>query len=60
MARVLGIEYPALIRNICELGLSRARESAPVDDWALAQRLSGVELAPSEPDLFTSHAAGQD
>ena len=28
MARVAGIEYPPLIRNICELALARARESS--------------------------------
>lgn len=58
MARVAGIEYPALIRNICELALVRAREEqAPVDEWQLAQSLSGVETAQAEYDLF---AAGQE
>lgn len=57
MARVAGIEYPALIRNICELGLARAREVAPPDEWLLAQRLSGVESEGAEPDLFAAHAA---
>jgi D-alanine-D-alanine ligase len=58
MARVVGIEYPALIRNICELGLAKSREiAATADDWADAQRLSGVELSGQELDLF---AVGQD
>ena len=57
MARVLGIEYPALIRNICELGLSRSRETVPADDWARAQHLSGVQLTGQELDLF---AVNQD
>lgn len=57
MARVVGIEYPALIRNICELGLSRSRETVPADDWARAQQLSGVQLTGQELDLF---AVNQD
>lgn len=57
MARVTGIEYPALIRNICELGLARSREAVAADDWARAQQLSGVELTGEELDLF---AVGQD
>jgi D-alanine-D-alanine ligase len=57
MSRVLGIEYPALIRNICELGLTRSRETIPPNEWLLAQRLSGVEVPPSEMDLF---AVGQE
>lgn len=57
MARVAGIEYGALIRQICELGLARAREAAAVDDWADAQKLSGVELTGAELDLF---AVGQE
>ena len=52
MARVTGIEYPALIRNICELALARAREVPPVNEWALAQNLSGVETPRPEYDLF--------
>lgn len=57
MARVAGIEYGALVRRICELGLQRARHRASTaDNWALAQRLSGVVAADSELDLF---AAGE-
>ena len=41
MARVAGIEYPALIRNICELGLDRARAKIPQENWALAQPAVG-------------------
>ena len=44
MAKVVGIDYAALIRNICELGLGRVRETASTEDWILAQRLSGVEV----------------
>jgi D-alanine-D-alanine ligase len=58
MARVAGIEYGALIRQVCELGLQRARETATnAERWAMAQRLSG--LAPLEPaalDLFVGEA----
>ena len=43
MASVAGIEYPALVRTLCELGLERERDSISVEDgWALAQRLSGI------------------
>ena len=53
MARVAGIEYPALIRNICELALARAATAAAADEWVLAQKLSGVEsAAPGRTDLF--------
>ncbi|MGH7617702.1 MAG: D-alanine--D-alanine ligase family protein [Gemmatimonadaceae bacterium] len=58
MAGVAGIEYPALIRNICELGLAQARlDSAVPDEWTLARDLSGLEKTPSELDLF---AIGQE
>jgi len=58
MAGVAGIEYGALVRRVCELGLQRARGSAgTVDQWALAQRLSGVVTADRAPDLFTSGEA---
>jgi D-alanine-D-alanine ligase len=57
MARVAGIEYGALVRRICELGLQRARQGdSTAERWALAQRLSGVAAADPEPDLF---AAGE-
>jgi len=54
MAKVVGIDYPALIRNICELALGRLRETATTEDWLLAQRLSGVEVPTTgqELDLF--------
>lgn len=55
MARTAGIEYPSLIRNICELALARAKEVVvPVDDWDRAQDLSGVETARPELDLFAN------
>jgi len=60
MAKVVGIDYAALIRNICELGLGRVRESATTEDWLLAQRLSGVAVVSAtgqELDLF---AVGQE
>ncbi|MEO7084684.1 MAG: hypothetical protein ABI442_10115 [Gemmatimonadaceae bacterium] len=52
MARVTGIEYPALIRNICELALARSRAMLPSNDWERAQSLSGVALRRPELDLF--------
>jgi D-alanine-D-alanine ligase len=60
MAKVVGIDYAALIRNICELGLGRIGEIATTDGWLLAQRLSGVDVSTTtgqELDLF---AVGQD
>ena len=45
MAGVAGMPYSALIREICQLGLTRPREVvANESEWALAQRLSGVTL----------------
>jgi len=58
MAGVAGIEYGALVRRVCELGLQRARGGTDTaDQWALAQRLSGVTAADGAPDLFTSGEA---
>ena len=58
MAGVAGIEYGALVRRVCELGLQRARGGTDTaDQWALAQRLSGVTAADGVPDLFTSGEA---
>jgi D-alanine-D-alanine ligase len=52
MARVAGIEYGPLIRSICELALTRSRQVPGLDDWANAQRLSGVASPRPEYDLF--------
>jgi D-alanine-D-alanine ligase len=55
MANVAGIEYPALVRSICELALTRSHETAPTyEGWVVAQQLSGVSNpdATDEPDLF--------
>jgi D-alanine-D-alanine ligase len=59
MARVVGIEYPALIRNICELALTRNRETALSAEWILAQKLSGVPISGNELELFETDAAAQ-
>jgi D-alanine-D-alanine ligase len=58
MARVAGIGYGALVRQICELGLLRSREGATTAErWALAQRLSGVAATPPAAlDLFAGEA----
>jgi D-Ala-D-Ala ligase-like protein len=58
MARVAGIEYGALVRQVCELGLLRSRDGVTTAErWALAQRLSGVSApAPSALDLFAGEA----
>jgi D-alanine-D-alanine ligase len=53
MARVAGIDYGALVRQVCELGRERARDGmTTAERWAMAQRLSGVAAASGEPDLF--------
>jgi D-alanine-D-alanine ligase len=56
MGRVAGIEYPALIRAVCEAGLQQTRTKVAASDlWAAAQRLSGVAVASGgapELDLF--------
>jgi D-alanine-D-alanine ligase len=58
MARVAGIEYGALVRRICELGLQRSRGGdSTAEQWALAQRLSGVTTSDGELDLFVSGEA---
>lgn len=53
MARVSGMEYPALIRAICELAVERRRTDVPAAErWAMAERLSGVIPGAAELDLF--------
>ena len=53
MARVAGIEYGAMIRRICELGLQRSRQGAmTAERWALAKHLSGVAVTDDELQLF--------
>ncbi len=59
MARAAGIEYPALVRAICELALTRSRGAPSTEEhWALARQLSGV-APPREAgvlDLFAAEA----
>jgi D-alanine-D-alanine ligase len=52
MAQVAGMEYAALIRSICELGLERSRAKVPQENWALVNQLSGLAPEPTELDLF--------
>jgi D-alanine-D-alanine ligase len=52
MAQVAGMEYPALIRTVCELGLERSRVKVAQENWALVNQLSGLEPEPTELDLF--------
>ncbi|HEY6220873.1 MAG TPA: hypothetical protein VIV65_12545 [Gemmatimonadaceae bacterium] len=59
MARVAGTEYPALIREICENGLTRKFEQYERDGWVLAQRLSGVTLDENNKPLDLFAAGGQ-
>ncbi len=61
IAAVAGIEYPALVRAMCELGLQRDRERISVEDgWAMAQRLSGIATtsarSASSFDFFGAEA----
>jgi len=47
-----------MVRQICELGLQRARETTnTADRWALSVRLSGVAPESREPDLFPAGEA---
>ena len=60
MARAAGIEYPALVRAVCELALSRVRGAPSADEqWALARQLSGVSATRTaeELDLFAAEAS---
>jgi hypothetical protein len=58
MAGVAGIDYGALVRQICELGLQRSREVPSTQErWTLAVRLSGVPVESREPDLFPAGEA---
>ena len=58
MASVTGIEYGALVRRVCELGLQRSRDGVTTAErWALAQQLSGVAAANSELDFFPAGEA---
>jgi D-alanine-D-alanine ligase len=58
MAGVAGIDYGALVRQVCELGLQRSRDAATTAErWELAQRLSGVASQSAEPDLFPAGEA---
>jgi len=58
MAGVAGIDYGALVRQVCELGLQRSREATTTAErWALAQRLSGLAPTSAEPDLFPAGEA---
>src|SRR5262249_22830950 len=52
MAQVTGMEDPSLIRSICELGLERSRVKVAQENWALVNKLSGLEPEPAELDLF--------
>ena len=58
MGRVAGIEYGAMVRRVCELGLHRGRAAeTTAERWALAQRLSGIAVSVDEPDLFATGGA---
>ena len=58
MAGVAGIDYGAMVRQVCELGLLRSREAmTTAERWVQAQRLSGIAQASAEPDLFPAGEA---
>jgi D-alanine-D-alanine ligase len=42
MARIAGMDYPALVRLVCEQAFTQPRVASE-DRWARKQRLSGVE-----------------
>ncbi|HVZ76603.1 MAG TPA: hypothetical protein VG818_01330 [Gemmatimonadaceae bacterium] len=52
MAGAAGMNYPALIRAVCEQGLARRDHAADADQrWAIAYRLSGMHDAGGGPEL---------
>lgn len=55
MARVAGIDYPALVRRVAQAAVSRAWPTG-TEGWARAQQLSGVSAGkdPAVLDLFAS------
>jgi D-alanine-D-alanine ligase len=55
MARVTGLSYGDLVREVCELALARPVEQA-AERWALAERLSGVAGTNDIPDLLAASA----
>ena len=58
MARVAGIEYSALVRRICELGLDKSRgKEMTAERWALAKTLSGVAVTDDELQLVPAGEA---
>jgi D-alanine-D-alanine ligase len=55
MAGVAGLNYPRLIRTVCQLGARRRIDVGDADRlWALAFQLSGGVDQPLEADLFDS------
>lgn len=59
MARVAGLDYPALVLAVCEHALRRTRTApSTAANWELAQQLSGIpaDVDPGALDLF---AVGQ-
>jgi len=58
MAGVAGIDYGSLVRQVCEIGLQRARQvTTTQEQWTLAVQLSGVLPESQEPDLFPAGEA---
>jgi D-alanine-D-alanine ligase len=58
MARVAGLDFPALVLEITRLATLAARDTTTeADRWALAQRLSGV--VASDPLVLDLFAVGQ-
>jgi D-alanine-D-alanine ligase len=58
MAGVAGIDYGALVRQICEIGLQRSRDVPSAQErWTLAVKLSGVATESREPELFPAGEA---
>ena len=54
MARVAGMEYPALVRRICDLAINRKRQLEMTPGmWALSQELSGMPAPAPELALFS-------
>lgn len=53
MAGVAGMDYAALIREVCELAMARRETRTAGERWEIARRLSGVTMNDSAAlDLF--------
>jgi D-alanine-D-alanine ligase len=58
MARAAGLDYTALVREVCDRATARTRHAVDAC-WSLAQQLSGVTPAAPAPAARTAANAGR-